>query len=132
MKKTLINNFIFSNSNLLTCIECFDFSEIKDKLERYRVMKKFSLEKFIELKLDNDSLYIDSMNEQVTLIRDLNESAISIIIGFNNSSLQITKILPLNCDRLMNFVLEILCWIFIFIILSFLAYAWDKQENKRK
>lgn len=38
------------------------------------------------------------MNEQVTLIRDLNESAISIIIGFNNSSLQITKILPLNCD----------------------------------
>ena len=26
-----------------------------------------------------------------TLIRDLNESAISIIIGFNNSSLQITK-----------------------------------------
>lgn len=54
-------------------------------------MKKFSLEKFNELKLDNDSLYIDSMNEQVTLIRDLNESAISIIIGFNNSSLQITK-----------------------------------------
>lgn len=32
----------------------------------------------------------------------------------------------------MNFVLEILCWIFIFIILNFLAYAWDKQENKRK
>jgi hypothetical protein len=61
-------------------------------------MKKFSLEKFNELKLDNDSLYIDSMNEQVTLIRDLNESAISIIIGFNNSSLQITKILLLNCD----------------------------------
>lgn len=61
-------------------------------------MKKFSLEKFNELKLDNDSLYIDSMNEQVTLIRDLNESAISIIIGFNNSSLQITKIFPLNCD----------------------------------
>lgn len=30
----------------------------------------------------------------------------------------------------MNFVLEILCWIFIFIILIFLAYAWDKQENK--
>ena len=49
MKETLINNFIFSNSNLLTCIECFDFSEIKDKLERYRVMKKFSLEKFNEL-----------------------------------------------------------------------------------
>lgn len=98
MKKTLINNFIFANSNLLTYIECFDFSEIKDKLERYRVMKKFSLEKFNELKLDNDSLYIDSMNEQVTLIRDLNESAISIIISFNNSSLQITKILPLNCD----------------------------------
>ena len=61
-------------------------------------MKEFSLEKFNELKLDNDSLYIDSMNEQVTLIRDLNESAISIIISFNNSSLQITKILPLNCD----------------------------------
>lgn len=61
-------------------------------------MKKFSLEKFNELKLDNDSLYIDSMNEQVTLIHDLNESAISIIISFNNSSLQITKILPLNCD----------------------------------
>ena len=61
-------------------------------------MKKFSLEKFNELKLDNDSLYIDSMNEQVTLIRDLNESAISIIISFNNSSLQVTKILPLNCD----------------------------------
>ena len=61
-------------------------------------MKKFSLEKFNELKLNNDSLYIDSMNEQVTLIRDLNESAISIIISFNNSSLQITKILPLNCD----------------------------------
>lgn len=32
----------------------------------------------------------------------------------------------------MNFVLEILCWIFIFTILSFFAYAWDKQENKRK
>lgn len=32
----------------------------------------------------------------------------------------------------MNVVLGILCWIFIFIILSFLAYAWDKQENKRK
>lgn len=32
----------------------------------------------------------------------------------------------------MNFVLEILCWIFIFIILSFLAYTWDKQENERK
>ena len=32
----------------------------------------------------------------------------------------------------MNFVLEILCWIFIFIILSFLAYAWDKQENEKK
>lgn len=32
----------------------------------------------------------------------------------------------------MNFVLEILNWIFIFIILSFLAYVWDKQENKRK
>lgn len=31
----------------------------------------------------------------------------------------------------MNFVLGI-CWIFIFTILSFLAYAWDKQENKRK
>ena len=61
-------------------------------------MKKFSLEKFNELKLYNDSLYIDSMNEQVTLIRDLNESAISIIISFNNSNLQITKILPLNCD----------------------------------
>jgi hypothetical protein len=28
-----------------------------------------------------------------------------------------------------NFVLEILCWIFIFIILIFLAYEWDKQEN---
>lgn len=28
-----------------------------------------------------------------------------------------------------NFVLEILCWIFIFIILISLAYAWDKQEN---
>jgi hypothetical protein len=28
-----------------------------------------------------------------------------------------------------NFVLEILSWIFIFIILIFLAYAWDK-ENK--
>lgn len=61
-------------------------------------MKKFSLEKFNELKLDNDSFYIDSMNEQVTLIRDSNESAISILISFNNSSLQITKILPLNCD----------------------------------
>lgn len=32
----------------------------------------------------------------------------------------------------MNFVLGILCWIIIFTILSFLAYAWDKQENKRK
>ncbi len=32
----------------------------------------------------------------------------------------------------MNFVLEILSWIFIFILLSFLAYPWDKQENKRK
>lgn len=32
----------------------------------------------------------------------------------------------------MNFVLEILCWIFIFIILGFLVYAWDKQENERK
>jgi hypothetical protein len=32
----------------------------------------------------------------------------------------------------MNFVLEILCYIFIFIILSFLTYAWDKQENERK
>lgn len=32
----------------------------------------------------------------------------------------------------MNFILGILCWIFISIILSFLAYAWDKQENKRK
>lgn len=32
----------------------------------------------------------------------------------------------------MNFVLEILSWLFIFTILSFLAYAWDKQENKRK
>lgn len=31
-----------------------------------------------------------------------------------------------------NFVLEILCWIFIFIILIFLTYAWDKQENERK
>ena len=61
-------------------------------------MKKFSLEKFNELKLYNDSLYINSLNEQVTLICDLNESAISIIISFNNSSLQITKILPLNCD----------------------------------
>lgn len=30
----------------------------------------------------------------------------------------------------MNFVLGFLCWIFIFTILSFLAYAWDK--NKRK
>lgn len=27
-------------------------------------------------------------------------------------------------------VLEILCWIFIFIILIFLAYAWDKPKNK--
>lgn len=32
----------------------------------------------------------------------------------------------------MNFVLEILCWIFISIILIFLAYVWDKQENERK
>lgn len=32
----------------------------------------------------------------------------------------------------MNFVLEILCWIFIFIILGFLTYAWDKQENKQE
>lgn len=32
----------------------------------------------------------------------------------------------------MNFVLGILCWIFIFTILGLLAYAWDKQENKRK
>lgn len=32
----------------------------------------------------------------------------------------------------MNFGLGILCWIFIFIILGFLAYAWDKQESKRK
>lgn len=32
----------------------------------------------------------------------------------------------------MNFVLGILSWISIFTILSFLAYAWDKQENKRK
>lgn len=32
----------------------------------------------------------------------------------------------------MNFVLEILYWIFIFIILSFFAYAMDKQENERK
>lgn len=32
----------------------------------------------------------------------------------------------------MNFILEILCWIFIFIILGFLAYTWDNQENKRK
>lgn len=32
----------------------------------------------------------------------------------------------------MSFVLEILCWIFIFTILGFLAYAWDKQENKRE
>lgn len=32
----------------------------------------------------------------------------------------------------MNFVLEILSWTFIFLILIFLAYAWDKQENKRK
>lgn len=29
MKETLINNFIFSNSNLLTCIECFDFQKLK-------------------------------------------------------------------------------------------------------
>lgn len=29
----------------------------------------------------------------------------------------------------MNFVLEILSWIFIFIILIFLAYAWDNQEK---
>lgn len=28
-----------------------------------------------------------------------------------------------------NFILEILCWIFIFIILIFLAYTWDEQEN---
>lgn len=55
-------------------------------------MKKFSLEKFNELKLDNDGLYIESMNEQVTLIYDLNEPTISLIISFNNSSLQITKI----------------------------------------
>ena len=32
----------------------------------------------------------------------------------------------------MYIVLGILCWISIFIILGFLAYAWDKQENKRK
>lgn len=32
----------------------------------------------------------------------------------------------------MNFVLGILNWISIFTILIFLAYAWDKQENKRK
>lgn len=32
----------------------------------------------------------------------------------------------------MNFILEILSWNFIFIILIFLAYAWDKQENERK
>lgn len=32
----------------------------------------------------------------------------------------------------MNFVLGILCWIFIFIILIFLAYAWDKQNNENK
>lgn len=31
-----------------------------------------------------------------------------------------------------NFVLEILCWVFIFIILIFVAYAWDKQNNERK
>lgn len=31
-----------------------------------------------------------------------------------------------------NFVLEILCWVFIFIILIFLVYAWDKQNNERK
>lgn len=31
-----------------------------------------------------------------------------------------------------SFVLEILCWVFIFIILIFLAYAWDKQNNERK
>lgn len=31
-----------------------------------------------------------------------------------------------------NLVLGILCWIFISIILIFLAYAWDKQENERK
>jgi hypothetical protein len=31
-----------------------------------------------------------------------------------------------------NFVLEILCWVFIFIILIFLAYTWDKQNNERK
>lgn len=29
----------------------------------------------------------------------------------------------------MNFVLEILCWIFIFTILGFLAYAWDKERK---
>lgn len=29
----------------------------------------------------------------------------------------------------MNFVLGILCYIFIFTILSFLAYAWDKQKK---
>ena len=32
----------------------------------------------------------------------------------------------------MNFVLGILCWIFISIILIFLAYVWDKQENERR
>lgn len=32
----------------------------------------------------------------------------------------------------MNFVLEILSWIFIFIILIFFAYTRDKQENERK
>ena len=32
----------------------------------------------------------------------------------------------------MNVVLGILCWIFISIILIFLAYVWDKQENERK
>lgn len=31
-----------------------------------------------------------------------------------------------------NFILGILCWVFIFIILTFLAYAWDKQDNERK
>lgn len=31
-----------------------------------------------------------------------------------------------------NFVLEILCWVFIFIILIFLAYTWDKQNNEKK
>jgi hypothetical protein len=28
-----------------------------------------------------------------------------------------------------NFVLEILCWVFIFIILIFLAYAWDNERK---